>query len=85
VQLSAVREHSLAAWRFSRTAMRRWPEIPEVLLQATQERIAGMLGVRCEGVTTAALKLQREGLIRYGRGCISFCQPTRSKSIKESS
>ena len=39
-------------------------------LQITQERIAGMLGVRREGITGAALKLQRAGLISYGRGRI---------------
>jgi CRP-like cAMP-binding protein len=37
----------------------------------TQELMANMLGVRREGVTESALKLQRAGLIRYARGHIS--------------
>lgn len=37
----------------------------------TQELISNMLGVRREGVTEAALKLQKAGLIRYTRGHIS--------------
>ena len=40
-------------------------------LSMTQELIANMLGVRREGVTEAAGKLQRAGLIHYGRGKIS--------------
>jgi CRP-like cAMP-binding protein len=40
-------------------------------LVMTQELIANMLGVRREGVTEGALKLQAQGLIRYARGRIS--------------
>jgi len=40
-------------------------------LVMTQELIANMLGVRREGVTESALKLQRAGLISYSRGRIS--------------
>jgi len=40
-------------------------------LVMTQELIANMLGVRREGVTEGALKLQRAGLISYARGHIT--------------
>jgi CRP-like cAMP-binding protein len=39
-------------------------------LLMTQESMAGLLGVRREGVTNAALKLQQAGVIRYRRGHI---------------
>jgi CRP-like cAMP-binding protein len=40
-------------------------------LVMTQELIANMLGVRREGVTEGAMKLQRAGLISYARGHIT--------------
>lgn len=42
---------------------------PELVM--TQELIAGMLGVRREGITEAAGKLQKAGYIQYRRGHIS--------------
>lgn len=39
-------------------------------LEMTQELLSNLLGVRREGVTAAALKLQEAGVIRYSRGHI---------------
>ncbi|MBB1521248.1 Crp/Fnr family transcriptional regulator [Aquipseudomonas guryensis] len=45
--------------------------LPGNHLTMTQELIANMLGVRREGVTEAAGKLQRQGVIEYSRGHIT--------------
>lgn len=44
--------------------------MPSDVLLMTQELLAGLLGVRREGVTAAALRLQAAGAIRYSRGRI---------------
>jgi CRP-like cAMP-binding protein len=46
-------------------------------VRMTQELIANMLGVRREGVTEAAGKLQSEGLIEYSRGRIRVLDRAR--------
>lgn len=46
-------------------------------LDMTQELIANMLGVRREGVTEAAGRLQRDGLIQYSRGHIEILDRER--------
>lgn len=55
--------------------------IPGNQLQMTQELIANMLGVRREGVTEAAGKLQREGVIEYSRGRITVLNRPRLESL----
>jgi Mn-dependent DtxR family transcriptional regulator len=53
-------------------------------LVMTQELIANMLGVRREGVTEAAGKLQKEGLIHYSRGRITVLnRPGLEKRVCE--
>jgi len=69
-QTSACHQHHALAPQLCRWLLQHLDRQAGDELQVTQERIAGMLGVRREGVTSAALKLQRDGLIRYGRGRI---------------
>jgi len=46
-------------------------------LVMTQELVASLLGVRREGVTAAAHKLQQAGVIRYSRGHIAVLDRQR--------
>jgi len=50
-------------------------------LTMTQELIANMLGVRREGVTDAAGKLQRLGVIEYSRGHITVLDRARLEQL----
>ena len=50
-------------------------------IKMTQELIANMLGVRREGVTEAAGRLQKLGVIRYSRGKITVLDRPRLESL----
>lgn len=50
-------------------------------IRVTQELIASMIGVRREGVTEAAGKLQQLGVIRYSRGKITVLDRPRLEAL----
>ncbi len=64
------RHHSLDQ-RLCQWLLGRLDRLGGLDVSATHEDMAHMLGVRREGVTAAALSLQRDGLISYSRGRIS--------------
>jgi len=64
------RHHSLEQ-QLCRWLLLSLDRLPSNELKMTQELIANMLGVRREGVTEAAGKLQKLGVIKYARGRIS--------------
>lgn len=65
------RHHSLDE-QLCRWLLLSLDRLPGSELVMTQELIANMLGVRRQGVTEGALKLQEAGLIRYSRGRITI-------------
>lgn len=64
---ACTRHHSIEQ-RLCRWLLSTLDRLDEGGLTVTHERMALLLGVRREGVTQAALHLQRCGLIRYCRG-----------------
>lgn len=55
--------------------------LPGNVLTMTQELIANMLGVRREGVTDAAGKLQKLGVIQYQRGNITVIDRSKLEQL----
>jgi len=69
-QTSACNRRHTLEQQFCRWLLVSLDRLPTNVLVMTQELVAGMLGVRREGVTAAAGKLQSLGLIEYHRGRI---------------
>ena len=70
-QTAVCNRHHSIDQQLCRWLLLRLDRLASDELTMTQELIANMLGVRREGVTEGALKLQQAGLIRYARGHIS--------------
>ena len=83
-QTAVCNRHHTVEQQLCRWLLLSLDRLPSESLSMTQELIANMLGVRREGVTEAAGKLQREGLIRYSRGRIEVLdRPGLEKSVCE--
>jgi len=70
-QTAVCNRHHAVEQQLCRWLLLSLDRLPANELVMTQELIANMLGVRREGVTEAAGKLQAEGLIHYSRGRIT--------------
>ena len=70
-QTAVCNRHHSVEKQLCRWLLLSLDRLPTNTLSMTQELIANMLGVRREGVTEAAGKLQDAGLILYGRGRIT--------------
>ena len=70
-QTAVCNRHHSVDQQLCRWLLLSLDRLPNSELSMTQELIANMLGVRREGVTAAAGKLQRAGLIEYHRGRIT--------------
>jgi CRP-like cAMP-binding protein len=70
-QTAVCNRHHSVDQQLCRWLLLSLDRLPSNRLTMTQELIANMLGVRREGVTEAAGKLQKLGVIRYARGQIT--------------
>jgi CRP-like cAMP-binding protein len=83
-QTAVCNRHHSVDQQLCRWLLLSLDRLPSNELRMTQELIANMLGVRREGVTEAAGKLQSAGLIQYGRGRITVLdRPGLEKRVCE--
>ena len=76
-QTAVCNRHHSVDQQLCRWLLLSLDRLPTNTLAMTQELIANMLGVRREGVTEAAGRLQDAGLIQYSRGRITVLDRTR--------
>ncbi len=79
-QTAVCYRHHTVEQQLCRWLLLSLDRLPSNQLDMTQELIANMLGVRREGVTEAAGRLQEAGLIRYSRGRITVLDREKLES-----
>lgn len=79
-QTAVCNRHHSVDQQLCRSLLLSLDRLPANELMMTQELIANMLGVRREGVTEAAGKLQAGGIIKYRRGRITVLDRTKLES-----
>ena len=80
-QTAVCNRHHTVDQQLCRWLLLSLDRLPSNRLSMTQDLIAHMLGVRREGVTTAARKLQKLGVIDYRRGNITVLDRPRLEQL----
>jgi CRP-like cAMP-binding protein len=80
-QTAVCNRHHTIDQQLCRWLLLSLDRLPDNRLVMTQELIANMLGVRREGVTEAAGKLQAQGIIEYHRGHITVLDRTALEGL----
>lgn len=80
-QTAVCNRHHSVDQQLCRWLLMSIDRLPSDQLVMTQDLIANMLGVRREGVTQAAGKLQRDGVIKYSRGRIEVLDRSKLESL----
>jgi len=80
-QTAVCNRHHAIEQQLCRWLLLSLDRLPGNKLLMTQELIANMLGVRREGVTDAAGKLQRLGVIEYSRGHITVLDRLKLETL----
>ena len=80
-QLAGCNRHHSVEQQLCRWLLATLDRIPSGKLVMTQQLVASMLGVRREGITEAAGKLQQAGYISYRRGHITVLERSGIESL----
>jgi CRP-like cAMP-binding protein len=80
-QTAVCNRHHSVDQQLCRWLLLSLDRLPSNQLTMTQELIANMLGVRREGVTDAAGKLQKSGVIEYSRGQITVLDRSKLEKL----